>query len=165
MILLITAQTSRRYRWPQAARQRGSPLSWHWARGALMLWSCRSLLRLLGVSYTACALRPVAAPGWNGPRYSRGPTGLPSWPAFSPALEMDVALLDKQMHQKMLQMCAAPVCAAHHTSQVISWHQCQAHAFGMHDSHASQQVWYVVSVVAHGRGGQHANIDAVCGCC
>ena len=27
-------------------------------------------------------------------------------------------LLDKQMHQTMLQMCAAPICAAHHTSQV-----------------------------------------------
>ena len=27
-------------------------------------------------------------------------------------------LLDKQMHQTMLQMCAAPMCAAHHTSQV-----------------------------------------------
>ena len=27
-------------------------------------------------------------------------------------------LLDKQMHQTMCQMCAAPICAAHHTSQV-----------------------------------------------
>ena len=29
-----------------------------------------------------------------------------------------MAVLDKQMHQTMLQMCAAPICAAHHTSQV-----------------------------------------------
>ena len=29
-----------------------------------------------------------------------------------------VDMLDKQMHQTMLQMCAAPICAAHHTSQV-----------------------------------------------
>ena len=28
------------------------------------------------------------------------------------------SVLDKQMHQTMLQMCAAPICAAHHTSQV-----------------------------------------------
>ena len=27
-------------------------------------------------------------------------------------------LLDKQMHQTMLQMCAAPICAAHHASRV-----------------------------------------------
>ena len=27
-------------------------------------------------------------------------------------------MLDKQMHQTMLQMCAAPICAAHRTSQV-----------------------------------------------
>ena len=26
-------------------------------------------------------------------------------------------LLDKHMHQTMLQMCAAPTCAAHHTSR------------------------------------------------
>ena len=28
------------------------------------------------------------------------------------------SVLDKKMHQTMLQMCAAPICAAHHTSQV-----------------------------------------------
>ena len=33
-------------------------------------------------------------------------------------LAMLAVVLDKQMHQTMLQMCAAPVCAAHRTSQV-----------------------------------------------
>ena len=28
------------------------------------------------------------------------------------------SVLDKQLHQTMLQMCAAPICAAHHTSKV-----------------------------------------------
>ena len=33
-------------------------------------------------------------------------------------LAMLQKVLDQQMHQTMLQMCAAPICAAHHTSQV-----------------------------------------------
>ena len=34
------------------------------------------------------------------------------------SLGASAELLSKQMHQTMLQMCAAPICAAHHPSQV-----------------------------------------------
>ena len=69
-------------------------------------------------AYSSRARRTGAAMSVNA--WKHGPhSRLTAWVAFAPCSKPSyLMMLDKQMHQTMLQTCAAPMCAAHHTSRV-----------------------------------------------